>query len=385
MVDITLQDIEHLATESGGMRVSIYIPTKRSGGETMKNSIRLKNRLKEAEAQLEGMGWNPPEIAALLDPGFALVDEKLFREQQKEGLALFLDGNGLRSLQLASAPAERVYLGDHFQIKPLFQALALERGFYVLALSEKDVRLLEASRDEIQEVKVSGVPSSMQDALQFDDPEKQLQHHSQMSGNGARGSDPAGYHGHGGGEAFEENNYLRFFQAVDQGLQDFLLRSQAPLVLAGVDYLLPIYHEANNYPHLIAEGIGGNPTRTNKRELLKRGWEIVEPRMHSERDAAVTRYRQEAHLEHCSDDIDRILQGAYGGQVDTLFVRGDVDHWGSYDLANNRVTTHNERKPESADLLNLAAIHTLLNSGTVYTLDREEMPLNTDVAAILRY
>jgi hypothetical protein len=30
-------------------------------------------------------------------------------------------------------------------------------------------------------------------------------------------------------------------------------------VLAGVEYLLPIYREANTYPHLLAEGIHGNP------------------------------------------------------------------------------------------------------------------------------
>lgn len=385
MVDIGLHDMRQLAAESGGMRVSIFIPTKRGGGETMKNSIRLKNKLKEAEKQLEERGWRPPEISVLLEPGYQLVDDKLFREQQKEGLALFLEGSSLRRFQLPTPPVERLYLGEYFQIKPLFQALSLQGKFYVLALSQKDVRLLRAKRDEIEQVELTGVPTSMQEALRFDDPEKQLQHHSQMSGSGAKGGDPAGYHGHGGGESLEEKNIIRFFQAVDRGLHNILPKKDSPLVLAGVDYLLPLYRGVNHYPNLVPEGIPGNPIPLKKKELLARGWQIVEPRLHKERDAAIRRFQEEAHLAHCSDVLARIVQSAYGGQVEILFVRGDVDRWGSYDLASNHIDVHKKMQDNSVDLLNLAAIHTVLNGGTVHVLNETDMPAKQDAAAVLRY
>lgn len=59
--------------------------------------------------------------------------------------------------------------------------------------------------------------------------------------------------GHHGPEAEDtKDNLLRFFLLVDKSLQRELLDDEnAPLVLVGVDYLLPIYQKANTYRYLL--------------------------------------------------------------------------------------------------------------------------------------
>jgi hypothetical protein len=85
------------------------------------------------------------------------------------------------------------------------------------------------------------------------------------------------FHGHGVGKDDAKDNILRFFHLLDQGLYALLGKESAPLVLAGVDYLFPIYREANSYPHLMERGIAGNPEGLKGEELHEQGWRIVEP------------------------------------------------------------------------------------------------------------
>ena len=55
--------------------------------------------------------------------------------------------------------------------------------------------------------------------------------------------------------------------------------SHAPLVLAGVDYLFPIYREANTYPHLLDKGITGSPEELTIKDLHRQSLSLVEDRI----------------------------------------------------------------------------------------------------------
>ena len=60
-------------------------------------------------------------------------------------------------------------------------------------------------------------------------------------------------------------------------MYEVLREEQAPLVVAAVDYLLPIFRQASAYPHLLQRGIEGNPDRLSEKELHDRAWTLVEP------------------------------------------------------------------------------------------------------------
>ena len=78
----------------------------------------------------------------------------------------------------------------------------------------------------------------MAEALRFNDPERRLQFHTGAVTPGGRGDRPAAFHGHGVGQGVEaKTDILRDFHKVDEALQEVLRDEEAPLVLAGVDYL----------------------------------------------------------------------------------------------------------------------------------------------------
>ena len=86
-----------------------------------------------------------------------------------------------------------------------------------------------------------------------------------------------------------------------------------------------------------------------------------------------------------ASDLNTVVKAAKFGQVGTLFVPLGIQKWGRYDPENNKVLQEPEPTPQNEDLLDFAAIHTILNSGQVYAVQPEELPGDGDLAAILRY
>ncbi|MEJ2732273.1 MAG: hypothetical protein P8189_01685 [Anaerolineae bacterium] len=382
---LSRDDLKNLSEKRDGWHVSIFMPTHRAGPETQQDPIRLKNLLGQAEERLVAAGLRPPEAEARLEPASKLIQDGLFWQHQSDGLALFVSRDIDRHHRLPLHFEELVVVAERFHIKPLLPLLSGDGRFYVLALSQGEARLLQGTRYGVSELDLAGAPASLTEALSLDDPERRLQFHTASGPSGGQGSRPAMFHGQGDPSQNQKDDILRYFQKLDSGVQEWLAGEQAPLVLAGVDYLLPLYQEANTYPHLIDEGIEGNPDNLSAQELHQRAWTIVQPRFLEEQEGAAQRYRQAAATEGASDNLSGIVPAAYHGRVETLFVALGLQHWGTFDPATNEVRIHQDAKPGDQDLADLAAVQTLLHGGSVYAVEPEQMPAEASLAALLRY
>lgn len=146
-------------------------------------------------------------------------------------------------------------------------------SFYLLTLDLNRIKLFKASRNELDEIPVTGIPKSLKEAVGQDEFEKQLQSHS-TTGISERSGKKI-FHGHGVGTDHYKDNIFHFFREIDKGLNKMLKKENLPLVLAGVNYLLPIYKKANRYPKLLKKGITGSPERINFKELHKKSLPLV--------------------------------------------------------------------------------------------------------------
>ena len=160
------------------------------------------------------------------------------------------------------------------------------------------------------------------------------------------------------------------------------------MVLAGVDYLQPIYREANSCAQVMDEGIDGNPERLSDRELHDRAWAILEPYFAKEQERAANQYRELAGVGRASHDLEQIVPAAHNGRVSSLFVAVGVQQWGAFDTSAGEVLMHDEREPGDQDLLDLAAVQTLVHQGQVYAVQPGNVPANggeASIAALFRY
>lgn len=387
---LTKEDLKLLIRQKqDGPFTSIYMPTYRAGPGTRENPIRFKNLVEEAENRLIDMGLRSSEARKLLEPAKKLIEDYDFWQQQNDGLAMFLAPELFRHYRLPLNFEELVVVTDRFHLKPLMPLLSDDGQYYVLALSQNEVKLFQGSRYSIKELELyEEIPTSLSEALRFDLPQKQQQFHTATATPGNPGGRrPTQYHGHGVGTDEEKDNLLRFFQKIDKGLHSFLKNNDSrPLVLAGVEYLFPIYQEANTYPNLISDnGVTGNPEHLKPEMLHQQAWQVVEPLFKQVRQKALAQYKELANTEQASKDARTILPAARFGKVETLFVAVERQLWGAFDADTNTVRLHQEGEIGDEDLLNFAAVQTLLYGGTVYAVSPSEVPDDTLMAAVFRY
>lgn len=385
---LTRSELEQLMRKEQQWCVSIYLPTHRTGAETQQDPLRLRNLFGEAEKHLSTRGVSRRDVQKMLEPASKLLQDSNFWQHQSDGLAIFLSSNRARRYRLPLNFAELVVVTDHFHISPLLPLFTGDGQFYILALSQNEVRLLLGTRYSVSEVDIGQVSGSLAEAIPSVNHQMSLQSHTSSSTGGMSGSGSVTFHGQGGGsDESDKNELLRYFRLIADGLTEFLQGDRVPLVLAGVEYLLPIYKEANTYPNLIDTVIKGNPDLLSADELHKSAWDIIRPLFQAAQEDAFDHYQQLAGQasERVADTLEKIVPAAHHGRVETLFVAAGEQQWGVLNPATNEIEIHDQIESGDEPLLDLAAVQTYLKGGTVYIVEPEMVPGGTSAAAVLRY
>ena len=397
-------DIEPLLRASGGPCVSIFLPTFRAGGERVQNPIRLKNVVRDVAERLEGdWGMRSPDADRLLEPIKRLVDDNSFWLHQSDGLILFRSPDLFKSFQLPVQLNELAVVENRFHLKPLYPLLSGDGDghFYILSLSRKSIRLLSASRFRVDEIDLAGqgVPTSFTEALgDLERNYTQMQastssktpHRFSMGQKGA----PI-FSAHGTGEDDLGAELRNYFERFDDALGKIDIDRKAPVVLAGVEYLLPIYRDAaTTLQNICEDALTGNMDGLKAEELHQAAWEIVEPAFLEDRRKTAERFGDLTGSGRSSTDINEVLPAAHDGRIDSLFVARGVRVWGSYDGEKRKATFQETQEAQQTqdgprngneDLLDLAALQTYMNGGKVFVVDPQEVPEGKSLAAIFRY
>ncbi len=382
---ISQNEIQSLARQNGGLCISIFLPTVRAG-ETQQNKIRLKNLLRTAEQRLEENGVRGQEAAALLAPARDLLDDQTWWEHQQDGLAIFLAQDVFESFRLPIVFHELVAVEKRFHLKPLFPLLDGDGHFYILCLTKREIRLFSCHRFSVQEVDLGEMPSSFEEVM------GDLTRRSTMFQTGSSKAVTRSpiFPGHGLTEDDFKAEIRKFFDIVDDNLAHLAVDvdRDTPFVLAGVEYLLPLFKEATNLPHVLDEALTGNPEGLSAQELHAKAWEIVEPWFLKDRKKASERFGELQGTGRAASDIREILPAAHDGRIDTIFTARGVRIWGTYDAETREIHFQEEQNAQengSEDLIDRAAIQTYLNGGKVFAVEQQEVPQGYAAAAVFRY
>jgi Bacterial archaeo-eukaryotic release factor family 7 len=380
---VTQDDLREVLADRPGPAVSLYQPTHR-GADAEQDVLRFKNLLNDAEDRL--MEHGPRRLGAKpLQPMRAMLNNGEFWRHQLDGLAMFSAGEFFRFFKLPFEVEELLVVGDRIHATPLFEA-SMRGYFYILAISRSSVRLIRATRFGAEEIDLSDVeiPHSFDEAMRYDDFEKSnLQRHPAVR-TGA-GAGRTMQHGHGPGDEDLKKEISRYFQAVDRGVTDLLRVENAPLVLAAVDYLHPLYRGASNYRSIVQRGIEGNPEQLSPAQLKEEAWPLVEPHFRSRLEEAKEKYGNGTSNGTASCELLDVLAASHEGRVGALIVQRGRRRWGLFDLTRNLVEERVEPRHGDVDLIDLAARQTALHGGDVFLTDGEDMPCDEALAAVFRF
>jgi hypothetical protein len=373
----TERELKGLLAQQGTTCVSLFAPTQPGAGQV--GTIRWKNLVREADVQLTARGLRPADIHALLRPAAAALDDGAFWTNQGQGLAWFLAPGLSKSFWVPVAFAEQAITADRFHLKPLV-AVTAGAAFFVLALSQTTVRLFQGSAFGLHEIDLKTLPHGLAAALGFEDQQSSPSAHGRDLAVRRGGWSALDFHGQGVDTDEKKKDILRYFQEIDRSLSSYLRGQKAPLVLASVEYLWPIYKQANSYAHLLAEGVAGHPDRLSAPELHARAWPLVRTVFAARPRKAVEQYHQLAGTGRTCNDLHQVVRAATDGTLQILWVAGDRACWGRWNGASPRPKVRAAPEPGDEDLLNLAVWHTLQHRGTVYVVPAADVP-GGDVAA----
>ncbi len=383
--ELTLEELKSLSQEVEGPAFSIFMPTHRAGRETQQDPIRFGNLLRDVRRQLAEHDMGPRAVDAFVGKAQELLENSEFWRFQYDGLAVYIAQDDFHVYRLPFPVEEFVIQAHSYYVKPLLPIFTNNGHFYILAISQNEIRMFEGTQHSVGEIDLpESVSQSMEGALQFDDTQEDLQFHTGSPQGGIR---DALFHGHGEENPDHKTRIGLYLNQVDANLRDFLHEKQTPLVLAGVDYLMPIYREVSEYAKIMPEGVRGNPEMMQGKELQAEAWPLVEPYFQRETDEVIGRYQQLVGTGQASHQLEEIVSAAYYGRVDALVLATDTQVWGMFDRESGKVTHSQEGRSEEDDLalVDFAALQTLHNGGTVYALSQAEMPTDEPALAVFRY
>ena len=383
MDPFTRINLQQLAEAGGDPAISVYLPTYRAGREVRQNAIRFKNLLRTCRQRLADCGVEDDAADELLAAPEKLAADVDWWQHQSDGLAMFVNSERCDYFRAPLSFDEVVVVGPRFYLRPVSRILEGDGRFYILAVSQNDVRLLEGSHYSVDELEVESLPSDLRSALNIDEYVSALQQHS--AGPPLQAGSTM-FHGHGGSDmdVRKKDEIAQFFRRVNTALERYFGDERAPLVFAGVDYLFPLFRDSCKYRSLVKTPVAGNPDALSARELHDKAWAVVAPQFAKDREQAIAEFGN-GKPDRAAADMELIVRAARQGAVDTLLLDRDQQQWGVVDPSTHRVTLSQKEAPGAVELLNDAAVHTLAGSGQVFSLQSDQLPGDGPVAAVLRY
>lgn len=380
------ENYEKLVNTEGDMCISIYFKTFKTGADIKQNPIRFKQRIREAEDKLYNMQLTKKDVEAILKPLSNLVGETKFWQNQEEALAVFVLDEGIDCYKLPFEVEEKTVLGTKFFTKPLIPLITDDEEYLILALSQNENRLFKASKQVINEIEIKNAPKSVESMKVDDDPNFKVPNRIANPEVGNSLVYNKATQGQAGENDFNKNELTRYLRAIDESLNKYK-KKNTPLIIAGVEYLIPIFREKSKYPNILDEYIRGNPEILDAKDLHRQSWDIIEEKFTKIQELAEDKYLQYKGQKNglASNSLSKILPQAHKGQVETLFISDTLEKWGKFFPEKDKVQIFNDEKFDSEDLVGVAIDLTMSRGGTVYSVPQEEIPDRGDIAAVLRY
>ncbi|MFZ6010876.1 MAG: hypothetical protein ACOYXT_11080 [Bacteroidota bacterium] len=364
--------------------MAAFMPTHRSGAEVNEqmDAIAFKNILQRATTYLSEKGYSQATIQKLLAPGYELLRNEGFWYNLSNGMALFMADDFFRLIKMPMTPKEELLINTTFYVTPLIPIITARDYFYLLVLSKKQARLYQADAFSMDYIPVPELPHGVEDVVHFEEKDDQK---LRRTGSGGAGGG-AIYHGIGAGKPDDKANLSMYFDEVDETLwSEVLHQEHVPLLLAGVEYLIPLYKEVAKYNNIWREALSGNHEYDDQRSLYEMARKIMEPYFRHRAEKAREMYGNYSSSGLTSSDPLEVIPAAYYRRVWYLFVLKGEHIWGKFDEQNNKIEIHDKREEGDECLLDRAMIKTILNRGDVFILEKGQMPEGVTVAAIMRY
>jgi hypothetical protein len=362
--------------------LSVYMPlTIAPSNQSEKvNALRWRECLRSLEAKVEQNGSEARELLKSISDW-----DPMARTEALDGrsIAVFRSPDVFCVTSLMEPVKGRAAIGPQFYVRPLLPELAKANTFYVLALSQKDVRVLRCTSSTSEELPFpNSVPTSFDAYMNSAKPDHVLDNRS--SPGPAAGSSKGIMFGTSTDREDKDEYLAHFYKQIDRGLNEVLRGKTEPVVLVGVEYELALYRSLNTYQHLAEEMVQGAPNSLKAGEMHARALDAIARQYEKKVDDALAEYNHKVGG-GASSRLEDIVRAAHDGRVLTLLVSDSAEVPGSFDEMTYTIKGPESGASEDEDLINDAVVQTILHAGQVLVVPNAKMPNGAPLSAIFRF
>jgi hypothetical protein len=294
-MDITLKELKDTVSENC---VTIMLNTHRTSPDNKKDSLTLKNLIKEAEERL--LADEEKKEAQQLVKHLRDLEVKIDHNHNLESLALFVNEDIAKYTRLPISVKDRVVVDRTFATRELIRALHEETNYYVLLISQQKSRLIEAFNGKV--------------IREIDEPFP-IENSQLYSTNKAEASD-----------AKRQRNLLaEFFNRVDKEVNE--VRKTNPLpVLICTDQ--SNYHEylkiADQKQSFFDTYLNKNRLDEKAHHIVAEAWKVVKDYNTGQNNARKTDLEKAVGEGNFLSNVNDIRRALLEGRIQTLFVEQGV-------------------------------------------------------------
>ena len=384
---ITREQVTKFLVDQQPPCISLYLPTHRRHPENQQDPIRFRNLLQTLEKTLSQTfpKRKMEEIRAKLQ---TFSHDAQFWNHRTDGLAILCSSDKFQIFDLQRPVEELLVIADSFHLKPLLRELQATDRYQLLALNRHEAKLYEGNRHALDEIELTNVASTIEEALGEELTEQHLTVASYGAGAaraGGGGATPS-IHAHGNKSDEVDSDRDRFFRSIDRSILEHHSRpSGLPLMLATLtEYHVP-FHAVSHNPFLIADGIMKNPDSLSREQLCAEAWNVMEPHFIQRIAKHVEDFQTAQSQQLGTSDLTDIAQALIAGRVGVLMVEADRQIPGKIDPVSGSIKFLDLDETDADDLLDDFAELTLKMGGEVMIVPAEQMPSKSGAAATYRY
>jgi len=287
----TLKKIKNIISENC---VSIVLNTHRTRPDNQKDSLMLKNLIKEVEERL--LNNESKREAKVLIERIKELEATIDHSQNLESLILFVNDNLAEYVRLPIEVENRIIIDNTFATRDLIRALHFESNYYVLVLSQQKVRLIEAFNEKvIEEVKQ---PFPIENTQFYSTNKAELSNASRQT-----------------------NLIAEFFNRTDKDLNEVRKENSLPVLICSEKSNYYEYIKVAKQKNSIFDSyLNKNRLDETPQSIVSEAWNIIKKDLIKKNNARKGELQNALSSGKFLSDINDIWKAILEGRVQTLFI-----------------------------------------------------------------
>lgn len=368
------EDLLKMQKEKGQICVSVIVPTHKLSPERRADKPEVDKALENARQFLQ-FKYEESEIKPLLKSLDELYKSIDFNHNP-EGLGLYVSPNIKLLVQFPFPVEEKVMVGDNFELRDLVYKMNYSKPYFVLLLTEKEIKLFEGTWNILNEINDNNFPKEYKEEYIYNPP--------------SRGTPAAGYAHVRNVEkeksALKDIRFRDFFREVDESLNDYPV-NDIPLILLGTEKELALFGDLLAHKKKIISKIDRSFNYTHPIGLATIAWPAMRSHLDNETTELIKQFIEKIGEHHGIHGVEEVWKAVQEGRGLKLLVEKDFRQPGFLVKDAYRLFI---RPPQNAHRILADAVDDIIEmmlekNGQVFFTDNGLLKDYQHIALITRY